>query len=268
MKAATYARYSTENQSDASIEDQQRECARIALSQNLTVVATFADHGISGGTTERAGYQAMLAAARRGEFEVLVAEDISRIWRNMAEQAPRLAELADLGVAVITHDLDTRADSGELLGAVQGAMNSLYRKEISRRTRRGLEGRALAGQSTGGICYGYRGTAIDHRAAEVVRRIFAARVEGASCATIARQLNAAGTPAPRGGRWNPSTIHALLANRRYAGAVVYGTMTCHRSAVDSRHQRRLVRPGGPLVARQDEDRRIISEELWTAAQHL
>ena len=265
MKAATYARYSTENQSDASIEDQQRECARIARRADCDIVREFTDRGLSGGTTERAGYQALLAAARAGEFEAIVAEDVSRLWRNLAEQAPRLAELSDLQVAVITHDIDTRVESAELLGAVQGAMNSLYRKEISRRTRRGLEGRALAGLSTGGACFGYLNGAIDNHTAEIVRRIFEWRAEKASLATIANRLNDSNIPGPKGGRWGPSTIFAILANQRYTGAVVYGRLTCHRSAVDSRRSRRVARPGGPLVERHDETRRIISDSLWQEA---
>ena len=59
----------------------------------------------------RASPQDLLSAARRREFDVIVAEDSSRIWRNMTEQAPRLAELADLSMPVVTLDLDTRSRS-------------------------------------------------------------------------------------------------------------------------------------------------------------
>jgi hypothetical protein len=100
MRAALYARYSTEKQSGASIEDQHRLCERLAERHRLTVVDRFSDAAISGGTAERPGYQALLAAARRHELDVIMAEDTSRLWRNLAEQAPRLAELADLGMHV------------------------------------------------------------------------------------------------------------------------------------------------------------------------
>jgi DNA invertase Pin-like site-specific DNA recombinase len=198
MKAALYARYSTENQREASAEDQLRECERIAERNGFIVGARFADRGISGGTSERPSYQALLLAARSGEFEVIVAEDQSRLWRNMAEQAPRLAELSDLGVHVVTHDLDTRLESAELLGAVSGAMNSLYRKEISRRTRRGLEGKALAGESTGGKTFGYRSiNEIDPDQARIVVEVFQMSAGGLSAARIAERLNQAGARAPR-----------------------------------------------------------------------
>jgi DNA invertase Pin-like site-specific DNA recombinase len=155
MRAALYARYSTELQSADSIEDQFRVCERLAARHGFTVLAHFKDEAISGGTAQRPGYQRLLAAARRHEFEVIVAEDASRLWRNLAEQSPRLAELADLGVAVVTQDLDTRHESAEIMGAVGGAMAAAYRKEIGRRTRRGLEGLARNGKSAGGRAYGY-----------------------------------------------------------------------------------------------------------------
>ncbi len=118
MRAAIHARYSTEHQSVKSVDDQIRECQAAAERHGFTVIATFSDAAISGGTTARPGYQSMLEAARRGEFDAIVAEDISRLWRNMAEQAPRLAELADIGVEAVTHDVDTRQKSASLMSAV------------------------------------------------------------------------------------------------------------------------------------------------------
>ena len=137
MKAAIYARYSTNMQSESSLEDQLRVWERLAKQHRFEVAAQFTDAAISGGTATRPGYQSMLDAARRHEFDAIIAEDTSRLWRLLAEQAPRLAELADLGIEVITHDLDTRQESASILGAINGAISEQYRKEIGRRVRRG-----------------------------------------------------------------------------------------------------------------------------------
>jgi DNA invertase Pin-like site-specific DNA recombinase len=208
MKCALYARFSTEKQSEASIEDQFRVCERIAERHGFMVIERFSDAAISGGTAHRPGYQKLLAAARHREFDMIVAEDTSRLWRNLAEQAPRLAELADLGIAVVTHDLDTRHESAEIMGAVGGAMATAYRKEIGRRTRRGLEGLARSGKSAGGRPFGYVPSAfsgtgqveIDEGQAAVVRRIFEMFAEGHSPRAIATALNREGVPAP-GATW-------------------------------------------------------------------
>lgn len=72
MRTATYARYSSENQHDASIEDQVELCRRYAAAQSWQVVSTFSDRAISGTTAQRPGYQDLLAEARRGKFNVIV----------------------------------------------------------------------------------------------------------------------------------------------------------------------------------------------------
>src|SRR5215469_5977815 len=93
MRAAIYARFSTDKQSENSIADQIRVCERLAERCGFEVVERFSDAAVSGGTAYRAGYQRLLEAARHRVIDVIVAEDISRLWRLLAEQAPRLAEL-------------------------------------------------------------------------------------------------------------------------------------------------------------------------------
>src|SRR5882762_11785229 len=123
MRAALYARFSTEQQRGESIDDQFRQCERTALAQGFDVVARFSDASISGGTAERPGYQALLSAARRGDFSVIVAEDISRLWRSRAEYGPRSAELEDLGVHLVTAvGDDTRRDGYGLMISIKAAM--------------------------------------------------------------------------------------------------------------------------------------------------
>jgi site-specific DNA recombinase len=125
MKAAIYARYSTDKQRDASIEDQFRECERAAASAGIEVVAHFEDKGISAGTAERPGYQALLRAARARHFNVIITEDISRLWRNRAEFGPRSAELEDLGVHWLSCvGQDARRDGWGLVVQILQAIRS------------------------------------------------------------------------------------------------------------------------------------------------
>jgi site-specific DNA recombinase len=285
MRAAIYARYSTELQRMTSIEDQLRVCARLAERHGLEIVGTFTDAAISGGTVHRPGYQSMLAGARRGEFEAIVAEDASRLWRNTAEQEPRLAELADLGVHVVTHDLDTRDENSELMGPLLGAMSQKYRKEIGRRTRRGLEGRARAGKPSGGRAYGYvdatrSGTGdveINPEQAVVVRWIFERFSEGWSAIRIAADLNARRVPSPAAGfnrphearGWHPSTIRGaaragsgILNIDLYRGVKIWGRTKRVRSRADSKRRKIVVQPEREWIVQPMERLRIVSDELW------
>lgn len=259
MKAAIYGRFSTENQRDASIDDQFRECERCAQLNNLEVVARFEDRGISGGTTQRPGYQALLEAAREGAFQIIIAEDISRLWRSGAEFGPRAAELEDLGVDLMTVvGDDTRRDGWGLMLNIKQAVAEHARREISYRTRRGLEGRALAGAPTGSRKYGYRAGAVYEPEAAIVRQIFSLAAGGASQQAIADELNYHGVPAAKGGKWRQSAVGAILNHDRYSGRVQFGATICKRSAVDSKKIRRLARPGGALVDRFDESMKITA----------
>lgn len=262
MKAALYARFSSDQQRESSIEDQIRVCSRVADANGFDTVARFSDAGITGGTTERPGYQGLLTAARSGVFEVIVTEDISRLWRNRAEFGSRSAELEDLDIHLVTAvGDDTRRDGWGLVLAIKSALAEHARKEISYRTRRALEGLALAGKSTGGRTYGY-----GPGEAEVVQGIFRLyAVDGMTSAGIAHNLNARGIPALRGGPWQPSSVIAILANHRYTGAVEWGKSRVRSLAADSRLKRRVLAPVGDVVARQDESLRLIPDALWAAA---
>jgi DNA invertase Pin-like site-specific DNA recombinase len=286
VKGALYARYSTEMQSVASIEDQLRICARLAAQHGFNIVGSYHDAAMSGGTAQRPAYQQMLEAARRHEFDVIIAEDTSRLWRNLAEQAPRLAELADLGVHVVTHDLDTRSESAGILGAVLGASSETYRKEIARRTRRGLEGLARKGKPTGGRAYGYisarkSGTGqveINQDEADVVHRIFKLYADGASPRAIAARLNQQNVASPGSKRerasrltkhWVTSAIAGsvrdglgILNNELYIGRVIWNRFKWVRSAADSSRRRRVPNPKSEWIVRTEDRLRIIPERLW------
>jgi DNA invertase Pin-like site-specific DNA recombinase len=282
MKAALYGQYSTDKQSESSIDDQLRECRKLAESHGFDVVSTFSDKALSGGTTKRPGYQQMFTDARAGRFGCIVAEDCSRLWRNMAEQAPRLAELADLGIHVVTHDLDTRQESASMLGAVLGASGEAYRREIGRRTRRGLEGLARQKKPTGGRSYGYTNTDGERQIvpaeAAVIRRIFQMYADGMSPRAIAEQLNVERIPSP-GSSWNRTNRRktgwaqsciagdakrgtGILNNRLYAGDVIWNRFKWIRSGTDSSKRRRVQNPELQWIIHRDESLRIVDQPLW------
>jgi len=263
MRAALYARFSSDQQRDASIEDQLRQCERTALAQGFSIVCRFEDKGISGGTTERPGYQSLLAVARAGVIDVIVAEDISRLWRNRSEFGARSAELEDLGIHLVTCvGEDTRRDGWGLVMSIKAAIAEHARKEISYRTRRSLEGLALSGKPTGApVPFGYR----TPEEASILAIMFKMRAEGATLPAIASWLNESGHKAPRGGRWNKSSVLYVLRNPRYAGTVIWGRTTHKGGAADSR-RRRVIRRAKPLSTRKDAALQLIDPELFAKVQ--
>lgn len=273
-RAVIYARFSTENQKDASIDDQFRVCQRIIDREGLELVARFEDRGISGGTDQRPGYQALLSMARDKGFDVIVTEDISRLWRSMSEFGTRSAQLDDWKIHLITATGDdTRHQGWGLVLNIKQAVAAHLRAEIGHKTRRGLEGRALAGDPTGGRCYGYAGpAAIDEDQAAVVKHIFVEAAAGRSAIAIAACLNVYGIGrgrvcAPRGGAWRDSSVKAILRNRRYLGEITYGAHEVRGSAQDSKKKIRTKR-AEPLSVRQVPELAIISQELFDKVQKV
>jgi site-specific DNA recombinase len=280
LRAALYARYSTDKQS--SISAQFRVCKQIAKQHGFTVCSEYSDAAISGGTAQRPGYQSMLDAARRSEFDVIVAEDTSRLWRSLSEQSPRLAELEDLDIAVVTIDLDTRRDDAELIGPLNGAISQKYRKEIGRRVYRTHSEMAEDGEPCGGRAYGYVAArdndgkiAINRQEAQWVVWIFGRYAEGMSPRRVADELNRKGVPSP-GAKWNRkkrrqdakwlmTAVRAILRNERYVGRVVWGRTRWKRLASDSSKRIKLP-PKTPAIVKQRPDLRIIDDKLWNAVQ--
>src|SRR5262245_16284600 len=160
-RAVIYARYSSDNQRDASIEDQIRQCRARIEQEQWQLEAVYSDHAISGATTLRPGYQKMLEDARASRFEILVAEALDRLSRDQENIAGLFKQLSFAGVRLITL---SEGEVGELHVGLKGTMNALLLKDLAQKTRRGLEGRIRQGKSGGGLCYGY----------EVVRKVDAA----------------------------------------------------------------------------------------------
>src|SRR5271166_4331700 len=190
LRAVIYARYSTENQRDASIEDQVRLCRERIDAEGWELVQVFRDAAVSGASTFlRPGYQALIEGARQGAFNVVVAEALDRLSRDQEDVAALHKRTSFAGVKLVTL---AEGEISELHVGLKGTMNALFLKDLAQKTHRGLRGRVEAGRSGGGNAYGYRVVrrlgadgnpitgerAIDAAEAAVVARIFKAYAAG------------------------------------------------------------------------------------------
>ena len=101
-RTAIYARFSTQMQREASIEDQVRVCEDRARRDGLDVVAVHSDMAISGSTLLRPGLQAVLECAARGEIDLVLAEALDRLSRDQADIAALYKTLSFRGVRILT----------------------------------------------------------------------------------------------------------------------------------------------------------------------
>ena len=282
MKVAIYARYSSENQRDASIEDQFRICREFARKQGWHIQREYSDHAISGASLMRPGFQAMMAEALRGNVDIVMAEALDRFSRDQEDTAGLFKRLTFAGVNIVTL---AEGDITHLHIGLKGTMNALFLKELADKTRRGLRGRIELGKSGGGVSFGYRivrtfkdgvvstgEREIISEEAEVVRRIFSEYAAGQSPKQIAKDLNRAGLRGPRGALWSPSTIHGnpkrgvgILHNELYVGRMVWNKL---RYLKDPDTGKRVSRPNpeSEWVVSHVPALRIIDDELWQAVQ--
>ena len=278
-RAVIYARYSSNLQTDASIEDQVRLAMRLINEQNMELTQTYADHGISGASLLRPGYQQLLTDARAGMFEVVVAESIDRLSRDQEHIAAFHKTMNFAGVSVIT---TSEGAINELHIGLKGTMSALYLKDLADKTRRGLEGRVRKGKSGGGLCYGYRvdhkryedgsiargDRRIDETEAQTIRRIFEEYNAGQSPKSIAHRLNREGIPGPNGGKWGPSTIYGnwrrgtgILNNELYAGRIVWNRQRYIKDPSSGKRQARL-NPEHKWVTEEVPSLQIVDHVLW------
>ncbi|ESX64005.1 DNA resolvase [Mesorhizobium sp. LSHC420B00] len=224
-RVALYARYSSDNQREASIEDQLRLCRELAARERWTVVETYVDAAISGSSViRRPDIQRLLADAQSGQFEIVLAEALDRLSRDQEDVAGLFKRLRFAGVRIVTL---SEGAVDELHVGLKGTMNALFLRDLAAKIRRGQSGRILNGYNAGGLSYGYRVVKkldergepirrlreIDEDQAEVVRRIFREFAAGQSARTIAAGLNREGIPSPFGGAWGASTINGNLKRR-------------------------------------------------------
>jgi len=286
MRYATYARYSSDLQRQSSIEDQIRKCDEFGQAQGWVPVkdCIYTDEAISGVSTQRPGLQRMLAAAISANrpFDVILVDDTSRISRNLADAVQLFERLrfAGLRVIAVAQGIDTQSEQADVLVTVHGLVDSLYVKELARKTHRGLEGAFLRGFHAGGRCFGYRNVPvdcggvrleIDDAEAAVVRRIFEMSASGMSLKAIATALNAEKIcpPRPRVVRkqatWAPTAIREMLRRDLYVGRVIWNRSRFIKVPGTNKRVARP-RPRGEWRTSERPDLRIVSDELWQTVQ--
>jgi site-specific DNA recombinase len=214
---------------------------------------------------------------RPREFDVLLIDDTSRLSRNRADQARMVEQLQfdEFRIVAVSQGIDTSNEQADVLMAVHGLVDSLYIKDLAKKTHRGLEGRVLNGQHAGGRCFGYRSEhgadgvrlTVKESEASVLRRIFEMSASGLSLKAIARTLNEEGVPSPRRSNgsgpatWCPTAIRAMLRNELYIGRLIWNRRKwIKRPGTNKRVPR--VRPRAEWKTVHVPELRIVDADLW------
>ncbi len=286
MKAAIYARYSTDRQDKTSIERQVHNCELLAKQNGLRVVEIFKDEGISGSDNSRPEYQKLKEALKAQKVQFVIADESSRISRLPAELHSLVAEMEFNDQYLLTGDgIDTREESADWLIAIKTMADKQESRKISSRTYGSLRERFEKGFSAGGRPYGYKLVStgdykqlvVDQATGPVVERIFEGSSAGMSDRQIASMLNEDGIPSPgksrnrnskgvrTDGKWMHSTIRAMLRNETYIGSLVWNKYQWRKKPGTSKRVKR-VRPESEWIRVDRPELRIVDEDLWEAVQ--
>jgi site-specific DNA recombinase len=279
LRAVIYARYSSDLQREASIEDQLRICRERASREGWTIVDTYTDIASSGSNSFRKAYKLLHDQSRLRKFDIVLAESLDRLSRDQEDIAALYKEMCFNRIQIVT-----LADGvvNELHVGLKGTMNALFLKDLAAKTHRGMRGRVENGRSAGGICFGYRvrrefnhigeairgGRDIDPDQAKVINRIFELFAAGHSPKAIARKLNGENQSGPNGRDWRDTTIRGhcergtgILRNELYIGRLVWNRQSYVR---DPSTGRRLSRPNpkSEWIVEAVPELRLVSQDLW------
>lgn len=211
-KAVIYARYSSHNQTENSIEAQVQQAREYARRKNYTVVEVFADRAKTGTNDNREAFQEMLKKTESHSFTVIIVWKVDRFGRNREEIALNKYKCRKNGVRIeYVAEQITDGPEGVILESVLEGFAEYYSKALSQNTKRGLYNKALKGGYLGGpISYGYKVVdgeyKVDEEAAKKIKSVFKMFNSGERYADIARALNL-----------NQRNVKNYLKNKQYTG---------------------------------------------------
>ena len=231
--AAIYARFSSDKQTEDSIEAQLRACREYAAAHSLRIVDIYTDEAISGKgskTASRRQYQRLLRDCEKSLFEVILIHKYDRIARNLGEHVNLEKRLSDKGITLIATAQDFgNTKEAKIMRALMWSLSELseyYIDNLAEKTRKGLREKALKGLHTGGYApFGYDIAdgkyIINELEAMYVRRIFGAALHREGFTALIEEMERAGIRGKRGKLLKYPQIYEILRNEKYTGIYLY-----------------------------------------------
>ncbi|SDS15133.1 Recombinase [Microbacterium paraoxydans] len=279
-RASILIRVSTEDQVDgSSLADQERLCRSLIEARGWNFTGrVYADEGVSGTVENRPALTEALRDAAKGEFEVLVALNMTRLSRKLHISAKVIDDLAELDVAFVSVQesfIDTTTSAGRAMAGVFSSFAQMDRDAIVEKTARGQRAKGEAGLWPGGHppfgwrLEGHKRTAQpmpDERERQVLAEAYRLLVtQRLNAFQVAARLNDAGLKPRKADAWNPESLRRVLANETLATGILVWGAPSSGGLYPRSHKTKVKRDGTP---RYGEPIRIeLPEPPFTASQH-
>jgi site-specific DNA recombinase len=228
MKAVIYARYSSDNQRDESIDAQVRAIKEYAVINNISIVDIYSDEARSATTDKRPDFLRMMKDSELAQFNLVLVHKLDRFSRNRYDSAfyKNLLKLNGVKVVSVLEPLDDSPESVILESVLEG-MSEYYSKNLSREVMKGMRETALKCKHTGGVPpLGYdvnpdKTYSINILESKAVKLIFEMYASGIGYSKIIDELNRLGYQTKRGNSFGNNSIHDLLKNEKYIGTYIF-----------------------------------------------
>ena len=237
-KAVIYARYSSDKQTEQSIDGQVRECENFAKSKGLAVIGKYFDRALTGKVDKRPDFQRLVKDSGKQLFDFVIVYQLDRFARNRYDSAHYKHILKKNGVKVLSAKENIADDpSGILMETVLEGMAEYYSAELAQKVKRGMYEGFLKGHvSGGGVCFGYdtvpvgqstsgrvaKKLVINNAESQIVRKIFDDYVAGKLVRDIKIWLDKNGIKNKKGEPIHKNGIMFILKNKKYIGTLSYG----------------------------------------------
>lgn len=227
MRAAIYERISDDREGrELGVDRQDKLCKDLAKRDGLTVVRVYRDNDLSASTKSRKRrpqYDQMIADAKEGRFEVIVAYASSRLTRRPREHEDLIDLAVDHGVTylfVVSPSFNLNTADGRQIARMLAAADAAEAERTAERVTSAMRQRAERGEFHGGPRpFGITadGCGIVEEEAKLIRKWYAHVLAGGSLNSITTDLNRAGIPSTTGKTWRTPSIRRILLYARNAG---------------------------------------------------
>ena len=273
-KAVLYARFSSDNQRDESIDAQIRAMTNFCRENEVVVMEHYCDRARSATTDDRPEFLRMINESKHKQFNIVLVHKLDRFARNRYDSSRYRNQLKKNGVALVSvlENFDDSPESVIMESLLEG-MAEYYSKNLSREVTKGHHENALQCKHNGGRPpFGFKVNPstqlyeIAEDEANAVRFIFQSFDEGKSYDFIIRELNRLGFRTRDGNPFGKNLLNEMLKNEKYKGVYIYNRRASKDA--DGKYNSHLNKFEDEIVRIADGMPRIISDELFESVNKI
>ena len=275
IKAVAYARFSSDNQRDESIDAQLRAINEYASKNNIEIVKNFVDRAKSATSANRPEFQNMINYCEENKIgiNVVICHKLDRFSRDRYDSAMYKQRLKAKGIRVVSvlENLDNSPESLILESVIEG-MAQYYSANLAREVEKGQKENALRAMHNGGDApLGYDVAAdktyiINEEEAQAVKIIFDMYIKGYSYGNIIDTLNDLGYKTKRGNKFGKNSLHGILNNEKYTGVYVFNKT--QRKGVNGKRNGHKQKSEEEIIKVEGGMPTIISKDIFEQAQEM